>query len=209
MADRVAELQQLDEEVRVCTRCDLHLTAKRGVPGEGRVDATIMLVGEAPGRTEDTTGRPFVGAAGRFLDELLGLAGLRREDVYITNVVKHRPPENRDPTAVEIEACLPYLFRQVEIIQPRLIVTLGRFALQTFFPDARMMRDHGQLRQRQGRYFFPILHPAAALHQERNRPLLIEDMKQLGEILRGPIGREASPQPEPESDEPPEQLSLL
>jgi uracil-DNA glycosylase family 4 len=209
VADRVADLQELDAEVRACTRCDLHLTASRGVPGEGRVDATIMLVGEAPGRTEDSTGRPFVGAAGRFLDELLGLAGLKRDEVYITNVVKHRPPENRDPNAEEIEACLPYLFRQVEIIRPRLIVTLGRFALQTFFPEGRMMRDHGQLRQRNGRYFFPILHPAAALHQERNRPLLVEDMQKLGEILRGPIGQQEGQVAEPEGEDPPEQLTLL
>ena len=113
MTDAVAELDRLAEEVRTCTRCDLHLTANKGVPGEGPADADVMLVGEAPGFNEDKQGRPFVGAAGRFLEELLGEAGLKRSEVYITNVVKHRPPNNRDPLPPELAACVPYLERQI------------------------------------------------------------------------------------------------
>ena len=209
MSEGSSPLERLNEEVHTCQKCDLFRTASRGVPGEGPVGASIMLVGEAPGATEDRTGRPFVGAAGRFLDELLGVAGLRREDVYITNVVKHRPPENRDPRPDEVEACIPYLWSQVEIIKPKVIVTLGRFALNVFFPEGKMMRDHGRLRQKNGVHFFPLLHPAAALHQERNRPLLYEDMKTLGEFLKtqndppGPVE-----QPGADGD-PPEQLSLF
>lgn len=208
MEDRIAALGRLNEEVRACTRCDLHKTATQGVPGDGPVDAKIMLVGEAPGANEDRTGRPFVGAAGQFLNELLQTAGLNRDEVYITNVVKHRPPGNRDPNAAEIDACIPYLWRQIEIINPRLVVTLGRFALQTFFPSARMMRDHGQLREKEGRYFFPVLHPAAALHQESNRPLLYADMKKLGELLHDRFTGDSAPS-EPESDAPPEQMSFF
>lgn len=209
MAEASAELARLSEEVHSCTRCDLFRTASRGVPGEGPIGASIMLVGEAPGATEDRTGRPFVGAAGRFLDELLSVAGLQREDVYITNVVKHRPPENRDPRPDEVQACIPYLWRQVEIIKPKVIVTLGRFALNVFFPEGRMMRDHGQLRVKNGVHFFPLLHPAAALHQERNRPLLFEDMKKLGEFLKTQAGGAPSDETPPASEEPPEQLSFF
>jgi DNA polymerase len=209
VTEATAQLEALDEEVRTCTRCDLFRTASRGVPGEGPIGATIMLVGEAPGATEDRTGRPFVGAAGRFLDELLGVAGLRREDVYITNVVKHRPPENRDPRPDEVEACIPYLWRQVAIIKPKVIVTLGRFALNVFFPEGRMMRDHGQLRQKNGVHFFPVLHPAAALHQERNRPLLVEDMKKLGEFLKSQTSTPPVEEEPAAGEDPPEQLSLF
>jgi DNA polymerase len=184
MADAAAALEGLVEEIRVCTRCDLHSVANKAVPGEGPSDARVILVGEAPGFNEDKQGRPFVGAAGRFLEELLGEAGLKREDVYITNVVKHRPPNNRDPLPAELTACLPWLQRQIEIIKPRFIVTLGRFSLGTFFPGSMISKVHGEVREKDGRYYFAMYHPAAALHQEKLRQTLLEDARKLGTFLR-------------------------
>jgi DNA polymerase len=167
-----------------------------------------MLVGEAPGFNEDKQGRPFVGAAGKFLDQvLLPLAGLKRSEVYITNVVKHRPPNNRDPMPDELAACLPYLTRQIELINPRVVVTLGRFSLGTFFPGEMISRVHGQVRSRDGRYFFPLYHPAAALHQDRLRQTLEEDMRKLGAFLQEHADEPVTDAP-PETDDP-EQLSLF
>jgi len=212
VADAVAEIEELSEEVRTCTRCGLHRTANRGVPGEGPVDARIMLVGEAPGFNEDKQGRPFVGAAGRFLEELLSVAGLKREDVYITNVVKHRPPNNRDPMPDELAACVPYLRRQIELINPQVIVTLGRFSLGTFFPGSMISMVHGEIREKDGRQFFAMYHPAAALHQDRLRQTLLDDMKKLSEFLERVPDQGAAPSVEDVPDEggdPPEQLSLF
>lgn len=213
MADAGAALDDLVEEIRVCTRCDLHTVANKAVPGEGPSDARIMLVGEAPGFNEDKQGRPFVGAAGRFLEELLAEAGLKREEVYITNVVKHRPPNNRDPLPNELSACLPWLERQIEIINPSFIVTLGRFSLGTFFPGSMISKVHGEVREKDGRRFFAMYHPAAALHQERLRQTLLEDARKLGAFLRE-TGIEQSSEPPPkdqerEADDPPEQLSFF
>jgi DNA polymerase len=144
-----------------------------------------MLVGEGPGFNEDKLGRPFVGAAGRLLDQvLLPQAGLARQDVYITNVVKHRPPNNRDPLPDELAACLPYLERQIALIRPQVIVTLGRFSLGTFFPGDMISRVHGQVRTKDGRHFFHMYHPAAALHREQLRQTLEDDMRTLGEFLK-------------------------
>jgi DNA polymerase len=205
-----ARLEQLDQDIRACTRCDLYRSATNAVPGEGPADAQIMFVGEGPGFNEDKQGRPFVGAAGKFLDELLGIAGLKRADVFITNVVKHRPPENRDPAADELLACRPWLEQQIELINPRLIVTLGRFSLGTFFPGSKISAVHGQIQRVDGRYFFAMYHPAAALHQERLRQTLIDDMKKLGEFLQGPFAHSSEPsQPAETEAEPPEQLSLF
>jgi DNA polymerase len=170
-----------------------------------------MLVGEAPGFNEDKQGRPFVGAAGRFLEELLAEAGLKRSEVYITNVVKHRPPENRPPQPDELAACRPYLDRQIAAIEPKLIVTLGRFSLQTFFPGDSISRVHGQIRTLDGRYYCNLYHPAAALHQQALRGTLLEDMKRLGEFIAGPM-REGAPGgrgSNADSDDEPEQLSLF
>lgn len=201
-------MERLNAEVEHCTRCPLHLNTTHGVPGEGPYDADIMLVGEGPGYNEDKQGRPFVGAAGKFLDQvLLPLAGLKRSEVYIANVVKHRPPNNRDPMPNELAACLPYLQRQIKLINPHVIVTLGRFSLGTFFPGDMISKVHGQVRTREGRNFFHMYHPAAALHQERLRQTLEEDMKKLGKFLQEdaqPQGAASAPE-----DDDPEQLSLF
>src|SRR3954469_20075218 len=128
LQERERDLDRIADEIRVCERCELHRTRTKSVPGEGPADARVMLIGEAPGWNEDQQGRPFVGAAGKFLEELLGKAGLRRSDVFITNVVKSRPPGNRDPLPDEIVACAPFLVRQIEVIDPEVVVTLGRFS---------------------------------------------------------------------------------
>jgi uracil-DNA glycosylase family 4 len=217
--DPAAALAEIDREIGACQRCDLFRTANRAVPGTGPVGARIMLVGEAPGFNEDKQGRPFVGAAGKFLDELLAEAGLKREDVYITNVVKHRPPNNRDPAPEELQACRPWLEQQIRIIDPRLIVTLGRFSMATLCPDTRLpgngiSRVHGQIRETDGRFIFLMYHPAAALHQQALRQTLLEDMRKLGAFIRTPEFGEAPKAPPPALSEPadegtPEQLSFF
>jgi uracil-DNA glycosylase len=205
------QLAHISDEVAHCIRCDLYRSATHGVPGEGPSDADIMLVGEGPGFNEDKQGRPFVGAAGRFLEELLGVAGLTRSDVFITNVVKHRPPNNRDPLPDELLACRPYLERQIEIIDPRVIVTLGRFSLGTFFPGSMISKMHGQIQELSGRYFFPMYHPAAALHQDRLRQTLLDDMKKLAEFIQGPLSEPRGKEAErhEQDEDPPSQLSLF
>jgi DNA polymerase len=177
------ELAQIAAEVRVCTLCKLHHGTIKAVPGEGPATAQIMFIGEAPGFNEDRQGRPFVGAAGKFLEELLALANLRRSDVFIANVVKHRPPNNRDPEADEITACASYLDRQIAAINPRVIVTLGRFSMARWFPGEKISRIHGQPRWLSGRFIVPMMHPAAALHQPQNRPLIEADFRRLPEYL--------------------------
>jgi uracil-DNA glycosylase family 4 len=167
MTDKAAELAELWEALRECTLCDLSRGRTNVVMGSGSPDARVMFVGEAPGHNEDIQGQPFVGAAGRLLDQFLSEAlGMRREDVYIANVLKCRPPENRDPTADEIDTCRPFLLRQVDIIAPRIICTLGNFATRTL-TDRR--EGITKLRRRVirtgGRYVFPMFHPAAALHR--------------------------------------------
>ncbi len=178
------EWRRLEEQIRQCTRCRLHQTRTQAVPGDGPYNAEIMFIGEAPGYHEDQQGKPFVGAAGRYLNELLEKNGLRREDVYITNIVKCRPPRNRDPLPDEIAACQGYLDRQIELLNPRVIVTLGRFAMQHFFPGASISRIHGQPRRLGDRIFFPIFHPAAGLYQPKWQPLLEEDFRKLGALIR-------------------------
>jgi uracil-DNA glycosylase len=179
------DLAEIARLVRDCTRCDLYRTSTQAVPGEGPADAKIMFIGEAPGYYEDKSGRPFVGPAGKFLDQLLASIGLRRADVFIANVVKHRPPNNRDPLVPEIEACKPWLDMQLELIRPRVIVTLGRYSMGLFFPGESISRIHGQARQVEGLTVVPMFHPAAALHQERFRSLIEEDFKKLPAVLQG------------------------
>jgi len=177
-------LELIADEVRSCTRCRLYQTAKKGVPGEGNPRADVLLVGEGPGFHEDVQGRPFVGPAGKLLDELLARAGLSREDVFITNVVKHRPPDNRDPRPDEMEACGDYLDRQIAAIRPKLIVTLGRHSMATFFgPAARISQIHGTTKPWRDMLAYACFHPAAALHQPRFRELLEQDFDGLPRAL--------------------------
>jgi DNA polymerase len=210
-----AELDVIAREVRACTKCKLYKSAKQGVPGEGPAGAEIMLIGEGPGFYEDQQGRPFVGPSGKFLEELLAGIGLRREDVFIGNVVKHRPPGNRDPEPDEIAACAEYLERQIAAIRPKVIVTLGRYSMAKFFPGARISAIHGQARVVDGRMVVAMFHPAAALHQQSLRQTLIDDFKKLpGYIERAKSGarekeREKEIEEKPAEGEEPKQLSLF
>lgn len=177
-------LNEISQQVSVCQLCDLHLNRKKSVPGEGPANAEIMLIGEGPGFYENEQGRPFVGAAGKFLSELLGKVDLKREDVFITNVVKCRPPDNRDPLLEELTSCRAYLERQIETIDPQIIVTLGRFSMAVFLPLAKIGAVHGQARLVKGKIIVPMYHPAAALHQPLLRPTIEKDFSTLKETLR-------------------------
>lgn len=179
----MSTLTELYEEIANCQRCILSQARKNAVPGEGPEDADIVFIGEGPGFHEDQQGRPFVGAAGQFLDELLESIGLRRDDVYICNVIKCRPPGNRDPLPEEVDACKPHLDRQIEIISPKMIVTLGRFSMERYFPGAKISQIHGQARKLEGIIYYPMYHPAAALHQPRWRPVVEEDMSRIPQVL--------------------------
>ena len=177
-------LDTLAGQISVCTKCDLYKGRTKAVPGEGPTHAEIMFIGEGPGASEDKQGRPFVGASGRFLDELLAQAGVTRADVWITNVVKCRPPGNRDPEMIEIETCTTnYLDQQIKIVNPSIIVTLGRHSMSRFIPDAKITQVHGQMQKIGRRFVIPMFHPAAALHQQRFRPMLLEDFAKLPQLL--------------------------
>jgi uracil-DNA glycosylase family 4 len=179
----LSELTDLYQEITVCQACILGQGRTNAVPGIGPEDAEIMFIGEGPGFHEDRQGKPFVGAAGRYLDELLETIDLTRENVYITNVVKCRPPGNRDPQPEEIAACRPYLDKQIDLIRPRLIVTLGRFSMQRYFPGASISRIHGQPKRVGSVIYYPMFHPAAALHQPRWRSLVEEDILKIPDLL--------------------------
>lgn len=207
LQEREEALAKIADEIRVCTKCELHRTRTKSVPGEGPADAKVMFIGEAPGWNEDQQGRPFVGAAGKFLEELLGIAHMKRDEVFITNVVKSRPPGNRDPLPDEIAACAPYLERQIEVIDPDVIVTLGRFSMARWFPGERISRIHGQSKRVGRRLIVPMYHPAAALHQQALKTTIQEDFGRLPRIL---AEAEAARQEEEAEDEPPaEQMSLF
>jgi uracil-DNA glycosylase len=182
--DGPAALTQVADEVRVCTRCPLSARRTHAVPGEGNLRSDVLLVGEGPGAREDATGRPFVGPAGQLLDELLRSIGWERGDVFITNVVKCRPPGNRDPEPDEAAACAGYLERQERALDPAVVVTLGRHSLRRYLPGARIGEAHGRLRRSfAGQHVFPMYHPAAALHQASLRDTLFRDMRGLPEAL--------------------------
>lgn len=183
MHDRAAAMGALYERVRGCEACPLSRTRTLSVPGEGPLDAEIMFIGEAPGANEDRQGRPFVGAAGQFLSELLAAGGLKRDDVYICNVLKCRPPSNRDPSPDEIEACRDHLDEQIDIIDPLVIVTLGRYSMGKFFRGQTISRIHGTVKEIAGRFYVPMYHPAAALHQGGLRQVMLDDFAQLPAIL--------------------------
>ena len=176
-------LLTLYEEIADCPACELARTRTQTVPGVGPAPAEVMCIGEAPGAREDEQGVPFVGPAGRFLDQLLGGVGLSRETVHIANVVKCRPPGNRDPQPEEIAACNPFFERQIAIVDPLLIVTLGRFSMSRWFPGASISRIHGQPKHFGGRIVLPMYHPAAALHRGDLRPVIEADFARIPELL--------------------------
>jgi uracil-DNA glycosylase family 4 len=198
----MSALTQLCEEIVACQDCELAKYRTKVVPGEGAEDADLLFIGEAPGWHEDQQGRPFVGPAGQFLDQLLASIGLRREEVYIANVIKCRPPQNRDPLPAEIQSCGKWLDRQIETIQPQMIVTLGRYSLARYFPNQSISKIHGKPRKSGGVIYYPMYHPAAALHQGSLRRTIETDMLRIPQILAH--GKDL-PQDEVES----QQLSLF
>lgn len=206
-------LAQVVKEVAVCKKCELHKSRKKSVPGEGPATAEIMLIGEGPGFHENEQGRPFVGASGNFLTQLLEQAGLKRSDVFIGNVVKCRPPNNRDPLPAELQACDGYLEQQIKAIDPSIIVTLGRFSMGKFIPNAKISAIHGQMHKVGNRFVIPMFHPAAALHQASIKPLILADFAKLPELLKEARKAHGKPAPkvkakaEPQED--PKQLSLF
>lgn len=181
---KAVALAALAAEIAACHACRLCETATQAVPGEGSPAARVLFIGEGPGKKEDETGRPFVGRAGQFLNEMLASIDWQREDIFIANVVKHRPPENRDPLPDEVAACWPFLARQIAILQPQLIVTLGRHSLARFFPTAKIGEVHGTPLQRDGQIFLPLYHPAAALYSPTTRAVQLADFAKILQILQ-------------------------
>ncbi|MGB9640388.1 MAG: uracil-DNA glycosylase [Anaerolineales bacterium] len=205
------ELAQIAQEVAQCQRCELHYSRKNAVPGEGPADAAIMFIGEGPGFHENEQGRPFVGAAGKFLEELLSKIGMKREQVFITNVVKCRPPGNRDPKPEEVDICTKqFLERQIQLINPKVIITLGRYSMGLFLPHAKISDVHGQAMRIKGRLVVPMYHPAAALHQGSLKPVVEADFLRLPDLLsKTPTIEEPNPVAPTESDQSATQLSLF
>jgi DNA polymerase len=179
----MSNLNDLYRDIAACQRCSLHKNTTHAVPGEGPENSQIMFIGEAPGFHEDQQGRPFVGAAGQFLEHLLSLIHLTREQVYIANVVKHRPPNNREPLPGELLACRPWLTRQIELISPKMIVTLGRYSMDMFFPGKSVSKIHGTGAKQNGVIYFAMYHPAAALHQQNLRQQIEQDMLKIPALL--------------------------
>lgn len=177
-------MEELKKKILECDKCPLSKTRTHVVPGEGNMNAEIMFIGEGPGQKEDELGRPFVGAAGKLLDKMIGSIGLKREDVYIANVVKCRPPHNRDPLPEEVEACRNWLDEQVKLINPKLIVLLGRHSMERFLPGLRISQDHGKPKRYRGRVYFPVYHPAAALYRGSLLEDLQKDFKKIPKILK-------------------------
>ena len=165
-------LLEIATEIRQCKKCPLYASRANAVPGDGPARARVVVVGEGPGGREDQTGLPFVGSAGRNLDELLSVAGLKRDAVFVTNCVKCRPPANRRPSRAEMDACYPYLRRQIELVSPEVIVLLGDTALRQFFPQGRLGSMHGRLARRAGRAFYPTYHPAAMMYNRSLKAVL-------------------------------------
>lgn len=185
---RTEELKALHDRNHAVCVCELKATATRPVYGHGNPDAKIVFIGEAPGKKEDATGVPFVGAAGKFLDEMLAAVKMKRKDIYITNIVKYRPPNNRDPEPTEKEACAPWLHEELNFINPPVICFLGRHSMNHFFPDAKISEVHGKLLKKkfahiQTTHFFPLYHPAAALYNGSMREILIDDFKKIPLVL--------------------------
>lgn len=195
-------LSQLNQE---WSQKDLPLksVATQAVPGEGNPDADILFIGEAPGKNEDLQGRPFVGAAGKLLDELINSIGYQREDIFIANVIKHRPPGNRDPLPEEIEAYTPWLEKQLEIINPKIFVTLGRFSMNFMLgPGFSISKIHGEPKRRNGKVIFPVYHPAAALYRRNWQPILMADFQKIPKILQLIDSEQESSNPDILNDSP-------
>ncbi|MEW5871983.1 MAG: uracil-DNA glycosylase [Chloroflexota bacterium] len=203
------ELKTIAQEVATCTRCVLHHSRKNGVPGEGPANADIMFIGEGPGFHENEQGRPFVGAAGKFLDELLAQINMKRSDVFIGNVVKCRPPGNRDPQPDELAACSAYLERQIQAINPKVIVTLGRFSMAHFLPNAKISEIHGQSVKVRGRLIVAMYHPAAALHQHSLRSTIEADFARLPDLITQVGSVPEYQEQAPVEKKEPKQLSLF
>ena len=191
----MSELQQLAGQIRTCMDCNLSQHRTRAVPGEGPEEADLMFIGEGPGYNEDQQGRPFVGQAGQYLEELLASIGFSRDEVYITNMVKCRPPNNRDPFPGEIQACSKYLDVQIKLVQPRVIVTLGRHSLGKFLPGETIGKTHGKPRQIGNLIVYPIYHPAAALRQHTLRTVLEQDFQAIPSLLQGDLPLEKPEEP--------------
>lgn len=194
--DKAGQLKELNNRWRQKCTCALRETATQAVPGHGNPDADIVFIGEAPGKAEDKAGLPFVGAAGKFLNEMLASVSLNREDIYITNIVKYRPPNNRDPKPKEKSACRDWLLEELQIIEPKLIVCLGRHALNDFFPLEQISETHGKLLTQASskiptKYFFILYHPAAALYNGSMREVLEKDFKEIPNIFKK-IAKEAN-----------------
>ncbi len=184
-------LEELHEKCKKCEKCRLREGATQVVPGEGDPNAEIMFIGEGPGKVEDKSGRPFVGPAGKFLDELLASIDLKRKDVFIANMVKCRPPNNRDPRDDEMDTCKPWLDKQIELIDPKVFVPLGRFAMSKFIQGTVISKEHGKLYSRGGKVYFLMYHPAAALYNGSMRPVLLEDFQNLRKFLDGELEPES------------------
>ena len=199
----MSALSELCQEILVCRKCQvLAENRTKVVPGDGAEDADIMFIGEAPGWHEDQQGLPFVGPAGMLLNELIASIGLRREHVYITNVIKCRPPENRDPLPTEIHTCRHWLERQIELISPRMIVTLGRYSMAMFFPGKSISKIHGTAHKQDNIIYYAMYHPAAALHQQSLRQVVQADMLKIPSLL-------AEAETIIEAREQPQQLSMF
>ena len=203
----MSQYDLLVSRISDCTNCGLSQGRTHAVPGSGSLDADIMFIGEGPGFHEDRQGVPFVGQAGNLLNHMLSVIGLSRDDVYITNMVKCRPPNNRDPFPGELDACAPYLDEQLELIDPKVIVTLGRFSFTRFFPGQSIGRSRGRPRKWREYMVFPMYHPAAALHNPGLRPVLEEDFAALPGVIEQVIEQRTS-EPEPE-EQPAQQLSMF
>lgn len=177
-------MKKIEENIGRCYRCELGTSRLNPVPGEGSPQANVIMVGEAPGAKEDKTGKPFVGSAGKVLDEVLTLAGIKREDVFITSILKCRPPGNRNPKAEEIKTCLPWLTKQIEALKPKVICTMGRFATKALAGMDRPITEvHGQFIEKEGMIYFPIYHPAAILYNSKLREGLEADLRKLKAYL--------------------------
>ena len=202
-------IEEIATAVRSCTECGLHSGRTNAVPGSGSANAGILIIGEGPGFNEDQQGLPFVGRSGKLLNELLAAVPIAREDVFITNVVKCRPPDNRDPLPDEVVACRPYLERQIELLDPRIIVTLGKHSLLRFYPEGKISKDHGKILEWEGRVLFPLYHPAAGLRNPAIKRNLQEDVLRLPEAIRESIrlSAPAAERPDPQAEQPTQQTA--